>query len=243
MSKLAKCKDCGNDISRQANACPNCGAPIKKRMGFFKKLLLVTVVVPFGLLILVGTYQGYEESEAESARLAAMTPAERLEYDRFQAELAEKEALQEAEEARQREEERIKADLARATKRAEREAQESKEAVAREARLAKQAAVNAANDLVKAANDLLDRRESYARIYAKQEVEKLLKAPSTADFSGYSDTVVALLEGGTKNDYIVKGYVDAQNGFGAMIRNKYYVILEFADASYDRIRLVSADFY
>src|SRR5687767_1031808 len=38
--------------------------------------------------------------------------------------------------------------------------------------------------------ELDDQRASYARIIAEKEISKQLKAPSTADFSGYSGTKV-----------------------------------------------------
>lgn len=48
-------------------------------------------------------------------------------------------------------------------------------------------------------------------------VEKVLKAPSTAKFISGEDSV-RRREDGSIN---VSGYVDAQNGFGAMLRNEY----------------------
>jgi hypothetical protein len=55
--------------------------------------------------------------------------------------------------------------------------------------------------------------------YACQEfVTKRLKSPSTAEFARYSDDQVRSWIDGT---YTVTSYVDAQNGFGAMIRSTY----------------------
>lgn len=51
----------------------------------------------------------------------------------------------------------------------------------------------------------------------ERAVEASLKAPSTAEFSGYSSATVT-------NDgdrYVVQGYVDAANGFGAQIRTDF----------------------
>lgn len=53
---------------------------------------------------------------------------------------------------------------------------------------------------------------------AKHFVERRLKAPSTADFGSYTDSHVT----GGNCKFTVSGYVDAQNGFGAKLRN-YYV--------------------
>ncbi|MCW8811019.1 MAG: hypothetical protein OQJ93_01955 [Ignavibacteriaceae bacterium] len=57
---------------------------------------------------------------------------------------------------------------------------------------------------------------------SKQFVEDKLKAPSTAEFPYYNDRNVSVIKvNGTTNQYIVKGYVDSQNSFGAMIRTRY----------------------
>ena len=57
---------------------------------------------------------------------------------------------------------------------------------------------------------------------SKDFVEKQLKCPSTSDFPWYDDSFVTELDNGS---YRVSAYVDAQNSFGAMIRNKYYCIV------------------
>ena len=90
---------------------------------------------------------------------------------------------------------------------------------------------------------LESRRESYAIIIAEQEMSKRLKAPATADFSSVLDTRIAHLRGGGPNDWIVKGYVDAQNSFGAMIRNNYQVVIEFEEGKHDSYRIRRAEFY
>lgn len=63
-----------------------------------------------------------------------------------------------------------------------------------------------------------------AYVMAKNNVELRLKAPSTAEFGSYGDSRVVQLEGGCK--FLVVGYVDAQNGFGAMLRNTYTATME-----------------
>lgn len=76
------------------------------------------------------------------------------------------------------------------------------------------------------------RREKYcgdhgkinAYIAAESYVTDRLKAPSTAKFGGY-DPKNVLIVGPCK--FFISGYVDAQNSFGAMIRNNYYVSLEY----------------
>lgn len=63
-------------------------------------------------------------------------------------------------------------------------------------------------------------RLSAAEYFAEQVVEKQLKAPSTADFGRQKSSYSARTQAVT-----VVGYVDAQNGFGAMIRNDYIVVV------------------
>ena len=55
---------------------------------------------------------------------------------------------------------------------------------------------------------------------AQTFVEKRLKAPSSAKFENCYDAVIYYNENKT---YEVYSYVDAQNGFGAMIRTEYHV--------------------
>jgi len=56
---------------------------------------------------------------------------------------------------------------------------------------------------------------------AESKVEAQLKAPSTAEFCSISEADIS-----QKGDtWTVRGWVDAQNGFGAMIRNKYTVVI------------------
>lgn len=64
--------------------------------------------------------------------------------------------------------------------------------------------------------------EAHAKADAVQLVEKNLKAPSTAKFL---ETRVLASQG---NRYLIFVAVDAQNGFGAMLRNRYCVALELS---------------
>jgi hypothetical protein len=57
-----------------------------------------------------------------------------------------------------------------------------------------------------------------AKMMCRQFVERSLKAPSTADFP-FSDEFSAV--GKDNGPYIVIGYVDAQNSFGAMLRTHF----------------------
>jgi hypothetical protein len=78
-----------------------------------------------------------------------------------------------------------------------------------------------------------DRNDGMAKVMCEQFVEERLKAPASADFSGVFDTTVT----GSGNDYTVRGYVDAQNSFGAQIRSDY--TCEIQDSGDDKWTLVS----
>lgn len=65
--------------------------------------------------------------------------------------------------------------------------------------------------------------ETELQIYCQNTIKDILKSPSTAKFPGYSDWYFEK----NKNKTIVQSYVDAQNGFGAMIRSEYqFTIVE-----------------
>lgn len=91
MSKLIKCRACGNNIAKSAKVCPHCGAKNKGGGG------CSVVVVAFVVIIVVGfigakaregrdKYDAailqvqQEEAKAEREKLASMTPEQRKEY-------------------------------------------------------------------------------------------------------------------------------------------------------------------
>ncbi|MEK9986510.1 MAG: hypothetical protein VW879_17365 [Opitutae bacterium] len=82
-----------------------------------------------------------------------------------------------------------------------------------------------------------------AWVMAKDFVKERLKSPSTADFGGVfsdyqdPDSVVTVLGGGK---YVVRAWVDSQNGFGATIRTRFVCKLE--DMGNDRWRCTSCVF-
>jgi hypothetical protein len=78
-----------------------------------------------------------------------------------------------------------------------------------------------------------DRSEGMAKVMCEDFVEDRLKSPSSAEFSGIFDTTIS----GSGDDYTVTGYVDAQNGFGAMLRSNY--TCQVRDDGNDRWSLVS----
>lgn len=64
---------------------------------------------------------------------------------------------------------------------------------------------------------------------AQEFVKDSLKAPSTAQFAscGSSDTVITH----SANHWTVMSFVDAQNGFGAQLRNDYLAEMQFDPAT------------
>lgn len=61
--------------------------------------------------------------------------------------------------------------------------------------------------------------EVTAKFRAEKAVKLLLKAPSTAKFAEETKRCWIMPD----STIVIKGAVDAQNSFGAMIRNSYYV--------------------
>lgn len=68
-----------------------------------------------------------------------------------------------------------------------------------------------------------------AKICAMEIVKQNLKAPSTADFPAPSLMSASNSYGDT---WVVEGYVDAENSFGAMIRENFTVTLTLTDSGY-----------
>lgn len=62
-----------------------------------------------------------------------------------------------------------------------------------------------------------------AYIIQKDAVKSKLKSPSTAKFPGYQNAIVRSEEGCI---FRILGYVDAQNGFGAIIRTRYETVVK-----------------
>jgi tetratricopeptide (TPR) repeat protein len=86
---LAKCKECGNQVSTKADKCPNCGAPIKKktRIGCIGSIIIIIFV-----LILIGKVSNFfeerskEQERLEKARIEAQLEKERKEKERIASE-------------------------------------------------------------------------------------------------------------------------------------------------------------
>ncbi len=61
--------------------------------------------------------------------------------------------------------------------------------------------------------------------FAKSIIEDTLKSPSTAKYS----SVEAYELSNEKDVWAVNGYVDSQNGFGAMLRSQWEIQLDYRD--------------
>lgn len=72
-------------------------------------------------------------------------------------------------------------------------------------------------------NSLTVEEETHMQRVTEKAVSKLLKAPSTAKFPSYNDYKFRKMHGIGN----IAGYVDAQNGFGAMIRSTFEAEYDF----------------
>lgn len=68
---LIKCKECGNQISSDATACPNCGKPVKKTSAAASGCLVVIIVIV--VLAVIGQCSGSDKSATPAP--AAPTPS------------------------------------------------------------------------------------------------------------------------------------------------------------------------
>ena len=64
---------------------------------------------------------------------------------------------------------------------------------------------------------------------AQHFVEAQLKSPKSAQFAPTDEMEWGLLKG-TTDQYIVRSYVDSQNGFGALIRTKFEIVMKYDKA-------------
>lgn len=77
-SKLHKCKDCGNLISRNAKTCPHCGRPqgsVFKTMGNIIRGIAILIVLVIGWAI-YSTVSLYTSAPDSTNRLSATTPSD-----------------------------------------------------------------------------------------------------------------------------------------------------------------------
>ncbi|MCB9811253.1 hypothetical protein H6777_03900 [Candidatus Nomurabacteria bacterium] len=74
-------------------------------------------------------------------------------------------------------------------------------------------------------NNVIGSPEEYAWVIAENQIEKLLKSPSTAEFCKPKVTDLG------NNKYVVASCVDSQNGFGAMIRSNWTVTMTYSGSN------------
>ena len=79
----------------------------------------------------------------------------------------------------------------------------------------------------KAGEDDFGHDEYDAWTAAKDIVKDKLKSPSTAEFCKASETTITR----NGNTWTIQGYVDAQNSFGATLRNEFTVVITFTNAT------------
>jgi hypothetical protein len=80
-----------------------------------------------------------------------------------------------------------------------------------------------------------------AYIIIEDFVEGCLKAPGTAKFPGIFDGKLDHVSPIGNHSYIIRSYVDSQNGFGALIGTRF--VGEIKQISDNEWRLVSLEFY
>lgn len=82
-------------------------------------------------------------------------------------------------------------------------------------------------------------------IMSQTVVERMLRSPASADFPSFFDAQVTSNQT-SKNDnmcvFYVDGYVDAQNGFGATVRSRFFVEIQH-DSDEGTWRALDAEIY
>lgn len=74
--------------------------------------------------------------------------------------------------------------------------------------------------------------DTMAYVMAQKFVKRELRSPSTARFPSFMDSGVSVRKM-PECKFVVSGFVDAQNGFGATVRNDYTVEMSTAEGSTD----------
>ena len=81
-------------------------------------------------------------------------------------------------------------------------------------------------------------REVCAQLHAEAFVKKYLKSPSTAKFPKCNEYIYDL----SSDIWLVSGYVDAQNSFGAITR-QYFIVSFTVSSDLNNATLVTIDFF
>jgi cytoskeletal protein RodZ len=82
-------------------------------------------------------------------------------------------------------------------------------------------------------------KDTYAQLHAEAFVKKYLKSPSTAKFPNYNEYSYDF----NGNKWTVKGYVDAQNSYGATLRQEFTVSFTILPSNWDNATLDTIDIY
>lgn len=80
-------------------------------------------------------------------------------------------------------------------------------------------------------SDAID-ESSMAHIQCKEFVKDRLKAPSSAEFTFLDFSASKLAD----SQYVIRSYVDAQNAFGAKLRNNYTCVVKWNGSDHSDIR-------
>ncbi len=65
---LINCKECGKEISDQAQSCPSCGVPLKKQPEKRSGMGIITALIIIGVIIV---WAGYETQDARNIKTTA----------------------------------------------------------------------------------------------------------------------------------------------------------------------------
>ena len=99
---LTNCPECGKEISDQADKCPNCGAPTRKKAeekSTKKKTrgCLGTVLIVFALLILIGAFGSMLSSDDKPTKVDSGDSAEATEEEKTEFAVGETASLNDVE--------------------------------------------------------------------------------------------------------------------------------------------------
>ena len=103
---LTNCPECGKEISDQADKCPNCGAPThkgaeerssKKKKEKKTRGCLGTILIVFGLLILIGAFGSMLSSDDKPAKVDSGDSAEAAEEEKTEFAVGETASLNDVE--------------------------------------------------------------------------------------------------------------------------------------------------
>lgn len=79
-------------------------------------------------------------------------------------------------------------------------------------------------NMIRRINERDSKQRFDAYYYSVEEIKTKLKAPSTAKFASMRESVI---QKNNKTKYTVISHVDSQNGFGAMVRTRFFCYIEF----------------